>query len=107
MSHLSKFCDEKAHSRQQINDAPFGRETSNDKSSSVRRSADRWVEADFKWRDQCSAGNEDRSYRNKGRSQPVGATLAVLSRNDQGHTNAGMENVEKELFLIDIVDVAV
>jgi hypothetical protein len=31
MSHLSNFCGEKAHSRQQINDAPFERETSNDK----------------------------------------------------------------------------
>jgi hypothetical protein len=38
----------------------------NDKSARVRRSADRWVEADFKWRDQCSAGNEERSSRNTG-----------------------------------------
>jgi hypothetical protein len=36
MSHLSKFCGEKAHSRQQINDAPFEREISNAKSASVR-----------------------------------------------------------------------
>jgi hypothetical protein len=35
-------------------------------SASVRRSADRWVETDFKWRDQCSAGNEERSSRKTG-----------------------------------------
>ena len=33
MSHLSKFCGEKAHSRQQINDAPFEREISNGKAA--------------------------------------------------------------------------
>jgi hypothetical protein len=38
----------------------------NGKSASVRRFADRWVEADFKWRDQCSSGNEERSSRNRG-----------------------------------------
>jgi hypothetical protein len=33
MSHLSKFCGEKAHSRQQINDAPFERGISNGKAA--------------------------------------------------------------------------
>ena len=33
MSHLSNFCGEKAHSRQQINDAPFEREISNGKTA--------------------------------------------------------------------------
>jgi hypothetical protein len=30
----------------------------NDKSASVQRSSDRWVETDFKWRDEGSAGND-------------------------------------------------